>query len=132
MSNYIKMCKKAEEIQKVWKPALGHWVHLKSVVSNYKTSLITNEYPPIRYYRNQSIWLPTQEQLQEMVLEDFSSFTKVGAFYDFLNYYIKKPECERIEFSMNELWLAFVMKKKYQKIWLKEDWVLCDFHQNWF
>jgi len=62
------------------------------------------------------IWLPRQDQLQEMVKYQFYSLlelcwgfaqSKNGWGFD----------------SMEQLWLAFVMKEKYGKVWVKDDWV---------
>lgn len=122
--NYIKMCEENEEIQKEWKPTLGDWVYLKNVASNYKISLIANEYPPMRYYRNKSTWLPTQEQLQEMVKDWLfyitGSFTDIYASASTGNR-DSHVVCNKAK-SMNELWLIFVMKERYHKIWTGKKW----------
>ncbi len=78
------------------------------------------------------IWLPRQDQLQEMVpnegwgndwnptlwplhlaqvLDEYSDAT-----YDYWQETGWQPE------SMEQLWLAFVMKEKYNKIWNGEVW----------
>jgi len=41
---------------------------------------------------------------------------------DWVKEYLKKPTIINCN-SMNELWLAFVMHEKYQKIWTGEKWV---------
>jgi len=64
------------------------------------------------------IWLPTQEQLQEMI-------KKRHIYYlikDFQIFQVKYTVGLHIN-DMNELWLAFVMKEKYHKIWTGEKWV---------
>ena len=73
------------------------------------------------------VWLPTQEQLQDMLGEEFhvgkpihliKNFDKscrVGRNRDnLIDDYWKQFEC------MNSLWLAFVMKHKYGKVWDNE------------
>ncbi len=65
---------------------------------------------------SKSIWLPRQDQLQEMVdggfthqvLEHFE-----GWYHSGINQYLA---------SMHQLWLAFVMKEKYNKVWNGESW----------
>ena len=71
---------------------------------------------------DKAIWLPRQDQLQEMV--ELPRPKLVTEFYTFavcsevegvlaLNYYR----------SMEQLWLAFVMKEKYNKTWSEEEWL---------
>ena len=69
-----------------------------------------------------NIWLPRQDQLQEMVcggwglqtictrIEEFSKASDGGVSIT-------------IDGSMEQLWLAFVMKEKYNKIWNGEEWL---------
>jgi len=74
----------------------------------------------------QSLWLLRQDQLQEMYLNSMPDgtytkiFTLVEAFYGHFEQY----GYPSYAFSMEQLWLAFVMKEKYGKIWDGEDWVL--------
>ena len=75
------------------------------------------------------IWLPRQDQLQEMVgstikLYEWGKF----AYCDILPF-IGGPSGEiniPDEFtscrSWEQLWLAFVMREKYGKVWSEEDW----------
>ena len=116
---YIKMCEKAEEIQKLWKPTVADfhtsydWKEFHTVEFDYDSSKIDIlGCPP-------HIWLPRQDQLQEMVKSDtiinwdFYHFINDG-LTDYLDYFN----------SMEQLWLAFVMKEKYNKTWNGEDWVI--------
>ena len=118
--NYIKMCEAAEEIQKEWKPV--NWDRF--IFKNDKTVGVgcghIKSYMKVWY-----IWLPTQEQLQEMMIstldDDF-----IGCVPLFLNE--KLEECLFSNGIYNwgtsyvELWLAFVMYEKYNKIWTGEKW----------
>ena len=81
--------------------------------------------PNVRYFTGVEnvIWLPRQDQLQEMLV--FKSVTqaddiyiKIERFYQFVNEVLGDFE------SMEQLWLAFVMKEKYGKKWGGEDWVV--------
>jgi hypothetical protein len=80
-----------------------------------------------------AIWLPRQDQLQEMIeyLTDYDfELTSNGTEW-FLRYtaILRNLDRERIEgeieyaTSMEQLWLAFVMKEKYQKMWNGKEWI---------
>jgi hypothetical protein len=107
---YIKMCETAKEIQKLY-----HNDDKDFTVASKK------EYA--------TVWLPRQDQLQEMafdeeLLEDnndnFISWLWGGTLhYDYLS-------SQYLLFnSLEQLWLAYVMKIKFNKIWdkQKEEWV---------
>jgi len=96
---YIQMCEKAVEVQELWNPKQ----------KDYRA--MGNE----RF----EVWLPRQDQLQGMVNDNF--WLQLGTF----SVWIQTPSEEkyRIKFkSMEQLWLAFVMKEKFNKIWDGEDW----------
>jgi len=132
---YIKMCKKAQEIQDVWCPEpydvakenkwLGDF-YMQQAVDNWGDE--SHYYWVVEVYFAQHVnknsgvvWLPRQDQLQEMVktrhitrlVEALGKFT------------INCESCWQgnITISMEQLWLAFVMKEKYNKTWNGEDWV---------
>ena len=74
-------------------------------------------------------WLPTQSQLQEMV-GDYQMARDyiwgIGSNLDNEPYLFKGAFSEGYILSFNsmeQLWLAFVMKEKYGKIWNGTDWV---------
>jgi len=67
--------------------------------------------------------LPTQDQLQEMVMnfEIYPPFLQLQRWHDWafeysLKYWYKFT-------SMEQLWLAFVMKEKHNKVWNSEEWI---------
>ncbi len=78
------------------------------------------------------IWLPRQDQLQEMVGQygHFQPFT--NALHDFTKWYESQlmvyhesENFEQVESqwgSMEQLWLAFVMKEKHGKTWNGNQW----------
>lgn len=75
----------------------------------------------IHYMIGRFLWLPRQDQLQEMVIkeDERSCIALIGASHlmaERLNHYIFD--------SFEQLWLAFVMKEKYGKIWddKKQEW----------
>jgi len=77
-------------------------------------------------------WLPHQDQLQEMVrgLEKFDTsiqdITLACAFARFIGINNQDAEGRSNVFirkgSMEQLWLAFVMKEKYHKVWDGNEW----------
>ena len=76
------------------------------------------------YYSSQyqAVQLERQDQLQEMVKETNQLLSDGEWAYRFGQWcFLQLP---RIVFaSMEQLWLAFVMKEKYNKVWSGEDWV---------
>ena len=91
-----------------------------------------------------AIWLPTQSQLQEMVgqsnieylLLDFHKFVapddyclhgdrEVGFYHQGYCEICtdQRNEVHRQFTSMEQLWLAFVMKEKFGKVWTGEKWI---------
>jgi hypothetical protein len=88
------------------------------------------------------IWLPRQDQLQEMLEDKYSNLDKlVEAFWNAFAWFTKHegasfyppewafnnnfpPEQNWIKFtSMEQLWLAFVMSEKFNKYWNGDNWV---------
>lgn len=112
---YIKMCEGAEEIQRVWAKrnkdtdlAAHKGTHdICVILAEHFSGGETDKY----------IWLPRQDQLQDMV--ELSLDVMNYSFYVFsmavgaLNKFT----------SMEQLWLAFVMKEKYGKVWNGENWI---------
>ena len=139
----IKMCEKAEEIQRKWSPSDWDWVYCRNegcvvVLSGYSTDggYYGHETPSkkIDYYtgscddisqkdyKKYHIWLPHQNQLQEMA---FSEDTGVQTITTALEQFSKSEIGSAISIlgSMEQLWLAFVMKEKYDKVWDGSNWI---------
>jgi hypothetical protein len=126
------MCSKAEEIQKEWKPQVGDWQYWSNDKTKMANILMITSLQK-KYKANIRIWLPTQEQLQEM-LEEIKNNTYIAfRFNHFLNVeynnvtfqpaYILLNSINPIFMcSMNEFWIAFVMKERWNKIWDGENW----------
>jgi len=140
---YIKMCQKAKEIQKLldkcnygnqlvfgntfllqgyevnWLKQYGNGKKCEQWVTDYWTS----DNPT--FYGKNTIWLPRQDQLQEMVKEkdllnlcdrfDLGLRENIDGIYSYTDYH-------KTFKSMEKLWLAFVMKEKYNKTWNGEEW----------
>ncbi len=131
---YIKMCEKAYEIQRLWKPKAGDiGVCPKACFDYFKSPsvLLTvecelNKYrlwfdvPDDNYIsKESSVWLPTQAQLQEMVKDPYIHGQTLACG---LYHWIQKHD-PREPMSMEQLWLAFVMFEKYNKTWNGEKWI---------
>ena len=126
--NSIKMCEANEEIQKEWKNETGDFVYWKVTKS---IKVLTNHFYTDDW--GEFIWLPTQEQLQEMlflksnIFDGYDNVISIIYYFQlwlnekFYGYYMRKPYPKGN--ILNELWLAFVMKEKYNKTWTGEKWV---------
>ena len=123
---YIKMCEKAEEIQAI-RPLNPKQFTLHLGTQGIITRLASFYY--VYNYKNREHkvwWLPRQDQLQDMVkrgVKKFFPYNLLWRFYRAISSNAKdniyKPEFT----SMEQLWLAFVMKEKYNKIWNGEEWI---------
>jgi hypothetical protein len=116
-NDYIKMCSKASELQSLWSPAIGDKFISKESSDSDSPQIFT--LIQIKYFPNNIIWLPSQEELQKFVINDYKD--KI----DLMNAVLDFVQAEHItSMSMDQYWLTFVMKYKFNKIWNKEDWVL--------
>ncbi len=148
----IKMFEKAEEVQKQWKPQEGDTVVIPKgtgyesdwsgnklteetivtmlhntdggryygyamVTSGLEVGSVFSEDPSGCTYKKY-IWLPTQSQLQEMIIKH--GHHNSGILFGLMQFSDKYSYNDK---SMEQLWLAFVMKEKYNKVWNGEDWV---------
>lgn len=70
----------------------------------------------------QKLWKipPTQDQLQKLVRKLFTSFGLIIEFYKWCNTLDFR---QKGNWSMEQLWLSYVMKEKYNKTWNGEDWI---------
>lgn len=117
--NYIKMCEKADEIQKAWKPKNFDRYILENEKKYDEDAILyacIDDDLELDYDTKDKIYLPTQEQLQEMMSKEFGTVLLISDFYNFAIENLLPFD------SMNELWLAFVMHEKYHKIWTGKDW----------
>jgi len=110
---YIKMCEEARKILKEHKWESGDFR------ANAKLNIVgvwTGKYhpPPPAI-----IWLPRQDQLQEMVFpsKDLGFELKIAELFTWISTENNERRIYRILRSWEQLWLAFVMKEKYSKTW---------------
>lgn len=132
---YIEMCRKAVEIQQEERDLVDGDV----LVWDDGTVTIYTDYQPDdgRWFDWPRLWLPRQDQLQEMIAKE-DDWLHETAFEQFVNmigesYYYASDEmvgrwhldADSSHKSMEQLWLAFVMKVKFNKTWdtEKKEWV---------
>lgn len=107
---YIKMCD-CEEIQSRRATKEGDVIYLRSGR--------VGVYPSC--WAIDSVWLPLQHQLQEMV--NCPLMNLIDSIREFYWRNLKENSGEDKFTSMEQLWLAFVMKEKHNKVWNGEKWV---------
>lgn len=124
---YIDMCSKAVEIQKKWWTGCL-WGNTKIKKASGKVG----DYYYDNAYKIQikgvgsgtyckepvPIWLPRQDQLQKFTDKDASYIVsrqaeKINEFYN---------KCPEIVNTWEKLWLCYVMKEKYKKEWINNNW----------
>ena len=137
---YIKMCEKAEEIQKKWKPIVGDYttwcadpkVRILGGTAYKIWRMIYPEQEIMQYSLchphslSNHVWLPRQDQLQEMVLpKETFNLAWWNLHWMFHNWIIATEFKYENVSGMEQLWLAFVMKEKFNKAWNdeEEEWV---------
>ena len=125
---YIKMCEKADAEIQGRVPQEGDYFSLCTNIkcTTYRKEshkkdtgviLICGHYEANIHHGD--IWLPRQDQLQEIAKDMAVSERKLAVYFG--------RWCEDwgdFQFSLEKLWLAFVMKEKYNKIWNGEGWVV--------
>ena len=118
---YIEMCQKATEIQE--QCPVKQSKKYRSLSSSCSVdgvfSVLTNFFhsdDQLLHWFEHSTWLPRQDQLQEMMIRH--NYYKIWDFYEFA----MKWEPNESFPSMEQLWLMFIMKTKYSKEWIDNDW----------
>jgi len=151
---YIKMCEKTDEIQSI-KPDfedsdqnfVANFHEAKACPTHGNNHLWTKyekefycpkcgvelvgvkHIPEFEDYEQKgaykTVWLPRQDQLQEMIFEPFGK-NFVFWLYRFHDYAENQESHESMIggcYSMEQLWLAFVMHECYEKYWDNENWI---------
>lgn len=68
-----------------------------------------------------NVWLPRQDQLQDMVDHDAYQYGLIVRLHD----WVQEGNINSRDItacSLEQLWLAFVMKENYGKVWTGEEW----------
>ena len=112
---YIKMCERAVEVQNNRVYDFDARIN-RGIVLHGSGDL---------YYCDQSVvWLPRQDQLQEMISSELWRLTGLIAEMEEFGGYPFGLWHGDVLTSMEQLWLAFTMKEKFGKIWTGSDWQL--------
>ena len=126
---YIKMCEMAEEIQNEWKLKAGDCVAYPPDRQNAKWNIEWYGENDADAWETKElkfewdvIWLPRQDQLQEMVLSTPAKHWPRKYWNSIHVEFLGVPEIDSCS-SWEQLWLAFVMHEKYEKHWNNENWI---------
>jgi len=112
---YIKMCDCPEIQRQGTRP--------RNLIDNsdYASILIGDGSYNNPFHR---VWLPRQDQLQEMLLKywwsDEQPGNNISVMLQKFDWWLNDT-CPKYQ-AMEQLWLAFVMKEKHNKIWDGERW----------
>ena len=134
---YIRMCNKAKEIQKTIRCNDDNEQDEYFYCLSCKDRLGVEVGPHYNYYwcncNAQCVWLPRQDQLQEMVEEIKDKNHLIFRFYKFLMRSKYEKQSSQSTYvvliniiegcSMEIMWLCFVMKEKYNRSWNGKDWI---------
>ena len=72
---------------------------------------------------NKCTWLPKLDQLQAMVNHEYLTGF-LYELYEFSKEWLYFDNGNDIRFtSMEQLWLAFIMKENYNRYWIENNWV---------
>jgi hypothetical protein len=123
-SNYIKICESAKVIQKQWKPEFGDFFVSMSLGLTSPCQSVTSDLEKkVSYLKTiKAVWLPRQDQLQEMVIEKYATPWDLAIAFSNVLMGDNASYFEQFD-SMEKLWLAFIMLEKYKKKWKDGEWV---------
>ncbi len=140
---YIRMCD-TPEIQGQWKPKVGDYCCATERTHNNDTNEVCavntisrtqgivslsllglkNKMQAAWFYPEENIWLPRQEDIQEMLPKQTTWFDNLFRLYDWITRERKNPFDGPIQqaSSITALWLAFYMHEAHSKTWTEEGW----------
>jgi hypothetical protein len=123
-SNFIKMCEHTEEIQEQWHPEFGDFYVSMSLGITSPCQPITSDLEKkLSFLKTiKAVWLPRQDQLQEMVIENYATPWDLAIAFSNVLMGENAPYFEDFD-SMEKLWLAFIMFEKYKKKWKDGEWI---------
>jgi hypothetical protein len=140
-NDYIKMCLKAEKIQKSWNPTPGDWctsidgfiLQFQKRESYLERNIVINRdgrNGEFDYYDDHAqkimfnrsthayVWLPRQDQLQKMINLPIQNL--IISFTSWVSHIITCKDY--INFSLEQLWLSYVMEYNHNSFWLHDEW----------
>ena len=116
---YIVMCRKAIDLQDSWKPDYYDYVfkqasrHQQVMCIVHRLQLEAAKKGEEAWQRGY-IWLPRQDQLQKLVSGQSMSLRMLAVNF---GCYCEKYGDKVHYYTMEQLWLAYVMEKLYHKAW---------------
>jgi hypothetical protein len=122
--NYIKMCESAKVIQKQWKPEFGDFFVSMSLGLTSQCQPITSDLEKkVSYLKTiKAVWLPRQDQLQEMVIENYATFWDLAIAFSNVLMGENASYFDNFD-SMEKLRFAFIMLETRKKKWKDREWV---------
>jgi len=120
---YILMCEKAVEMQKTWEPQEGDYAYSMRSGAYLLFDSVIALGDALGRFQLDHIWLPRQDQLQEMAHWGGRSVGEL--LWIFARWQDERGEdgLYAHQFtSFEQLWLAFVMDTIYNKTWNGDDW----------
>ncbi|MCG2721694.1 MAG: hypothetical protein L6290_06735 [Thermodesulfovibrionales bacterium] len=123
-SDYIKMCESARVIQKQWKPEFGDFfVSMSLGLTSPCQPIVSDPEKKVAYLKTiKAVWLPRQDQLQEMVIEKYATPWDLAIAFSNVLMGDNASYFDNFD-SMEKLWLAFIMLEKRRKKWKDGEWV---------
>ena len=123
-SNYIRMCENIEEIQEQWQPEFGDfYVSMSLGLTSPCQPIMSDLEKKVSYLKTiKAVWLPRQDQLQEMVIENYAMPWDLAIAFSNVLMGENASYFERFD-SMEKLWLALIMLEKYKRKWNDGEWV---------
>ena len=123
---YIEMCD-CPEIQGTRELVRGDFFAiLKTPINDGSLDVRIVGDRKLRLIAHRTVWLPRQDQLQEMLVSPDRKFEVWNQLIGFDEWVFQLPEYQTVAkvprplqqyASMEQLWLAFVMKEKHNKVW---------------
>jgi len=129
LNKYELMCKKAIEIQDIWKPTEGDFTISGVLICGWDgIGIVYSDEDEDGEMcdcvecidKEDEIWLPHQAQLQGMLSSIYPR--PVGLLLFFSDWIADNTMPEDETSTLDELWLMFVMEIKYNKEWNGENW----------
>lgn len=148
---YIEMCRQAIEIQKLWKRNDGDFTYTDGDLDSYPQGVriiwhrkMTNSgyhnWYSNWYMPRGCIWLPRQDQLQDILSETCTLGYFISGLHEFFDPEnlcpdadSEYPPCDKCSSAgkerrtmyetMEQWWLAFIMSELFTKKWNGSEWV---------
>ena len=119
---YIKMCD-CPEIQGQWKLTSIDFHGIPCADTHDVTGITFKPYKDSKKVKNVvTIWLPRQDQIQEMLEKHENTLDLLVHFYGFATLNESLSFDDRFDMTMEQLWLAFYIHEKHNKVWDGEKW----------